>query len=424
MREAELKNKQSKSSPWITSIGNINFLFCLVLAIIIFLVILFILILENYYIKPSSAEEKTNFLSMVGGLLGGGSLLFGVYFAWKQLQVAFDGMITDRISQAVEHIGSEDLSVKLGGIYSLERIALDSDRDLPKIIEILCAYIRVHSPSEVIDREWHVLANAKELTDDELSEIIDDKFNRPRLNEDIQVALQIVANLTILDKDPKKRSYFVSRNLFGINIKGTRFPKEADLSYFFIDNSQLDYIVVSAGSKLVNSRISNTDMRGATLEGVDLSHSELSGSAMELTRFRKATLTKARLLNSRLACANFIEASAEEANFNQAKLRRASFSKAILRKANFGFTDLREAILEEADLREVSFASANLSKAEFKDAKINGANLYKANLKDAQELTEEQLAKATLCQTILPNGSISNRDCKRLGISPNGESSQ
>jgi uncharacterized protein YjbI with pentapeptide repeats len=371
---------------------------------------------EVYYVEPSNTGERIKFLSMVGGILGGGAFLMGAYFTWRQLQITLNGQVTDRLSKAVEYIGSENLSIRLGGLYSLERIALDSSRDLPKIIEILCAYIRVHSPSEVINRGIHEIEISKELTDQELSEIVANIFHRPRPKEDIHAALQIISKITRIHRVPEDSLLVVSRNLFGVNVKGARLPQKSDLSYFFFDNSQLDYVAIPADSKLIGIRICHSDLRGAFMDEVNLSYSDLSGSALERITLRKATLIKARFIGSRLACANLIKVVAKEASFNRAKLRKALFSGAKLKKANFGYADLRESNLNEADLSEVDFGSADLSRASFKDAKLNGAKLYKADLTNAKYLTDKQLEKALLCQTTLPDGTVSDRDCERLGI--------
>ena len=40
------------------------------------------------------------------------------------------GHITDRNTKAIEQLGSDKLDVHLGGIHGLERIAVDSKRDL------------------------------------------------------------------------------------------------------------------------------------------------------------------------------------------------------------------------------------------------------------------------------------------------------
>ena len=37
--------------------------------------------------------------------------------------------MTDRYTKAIEQLGSDKLDVRIGGIYALERIALDSDKD-------------------------------------------------------------------------------------------------------------------------------------------------------------------------------------------------------------------------------------------------------------------------------------------------------
>ncbi len=68
-------------------------------------------------------------------------LLFGLYVALrrvkvadkqaetaaKQAETAADGLVTERFGRAVEQLGKEEsLTVRLGGIYALERIALKS----------------------------------------------------------------------------------------------------------------------------------------------------------------------------------------------------------------------------------------------------------------------------------------------------------
>ena len=55
------------------------------------------------------------------------------------------GQVTDRYTKAIEQLGSEKLDVCIGGIYALERVARDSTRDHPTLMEVLTAFIRVHS---------------------------------------------------------------------------------------------------------------------------------------------------------------------------------------------------------------------------------------------------------------------------------------
>ena len=55
------------------------------------------------------------------------------------------GQVTDRYTKAIEQLGSDKLDVRIGGIYALERIARDSARDHPTVMEVLTAFIREHS---------------------------------------------------------------------------------------------------------------------------------------------------------------------------------------------------------------------------------------------------------------------------------------
>ncbi len=68
-----------------------------------------------------------------------------------QNEITEQGLITDRISKAVENLGKINqkdepiLEIRIGAIYALERIAKDSERDHAQIMEILSAYIRTNS---------------------------------------------------------------------------------------------------------------------------------------------------------------------------------------------------------------------------------------------------------------------------------------
>ncbi len=66
--------------------------------------------------------------------------------AQNQLQVAQEGQITERFTRAIEQLGSDKMEVRLGGIYALERIAFDSDKDYWPIMETLTAYVRERAP--------------------------------------------------------------------------------------------------------------------------------------------------------------------------------------------------------------------------------------------------------------------------------------
>ena len=80
-------------------------------------------------------------------ILGGAVLLAGLFGTWKNLQVAQEGQITDRFTKAIDQLGATNpdktpkIEVRLGGIYALERIANESEKDHWPIMEVLCTYV-------------------------------------------------------------------------------------------------------------------------------------------------------------------------------------------------------------------------------------------------------------------------------------------
>jgi hypothetical protein len=81
--------------------------------------------------------------------LGGGVVLLGVFFTWRQLRATQEGQLTDRYTKAVDQLGADKaLPVKVGGVYALKRIARDSPDDRQTIAEVLCTYVRTAKPEE------------------------------------------------------------------------------------------------------------------------------------------------------------------------------------------------------------------------------------------------------------------------------------
>jgi len=61
------------------------------------------------------------------------------------LDAAREAQFADRYSRALDQVSSNKLDVRIGGIYALEAIALDSRRNHPTVMEVLTAFIRGHS---------------------------------------------------------------------------------------------------------------------------------------------------------------------------------------------------------------------------------------------------------------------------------------
>ena len=96
-------------------------------------------------------EMRKTFVQVVGGVFA----IIALYFTYRRVKASEEGQITDRFSKAIEQLGAltaenkPNVEVRLGAIYALERIAMDSPRDHRTIMEVLTAYVRQNAPRSV-----------------------------------------------------------------------------------------------------------------------------------------------------------------------------------------------------------------------------------------------------------------------------------
>lgn len=89
--------------------------------------------------------------ALLAGLIGVGALLTfwlnsRIYRVTTQtFELTEQGHITERYTKAIEQLGDDQLTIRLGGIYALERTAKDSSRDQPTVVEVLSAFVREKS---------------------------------------------------------------------------------------------------------------------------------------------------------------------------------------------------------------------------------------------------------------------------------------
>lgn len=129
---------------------------------------------EFIELKRQGINSVIEALKIVATTFGGAAILFNVYYAarrakamddsaiaanksadaaldnakaaLKNAEAAQDKQITERFTKAVEQLGSDNISIRLGGIYALERIANDSEKDHWTIMEVLTAFVREKAP--------------------------------------------------------------------------------------------------------------------------------------------------------------------------------------------------------------------------------------------------------------------------------------
>jgi uncharacterized protein YjbI with pentapeptide repeats len=90
-------------------------------------------------------------LSIGAGIGGVFALLLAVRRQWHQELTATDATldaearrITELYTKAVEQLGSDKAPVRLGGLYALRRLAQDNPGQRQTIVDVVCAYLRMH----------------------------------------------------------------------------------------------------------------------------------------------------------------------------------------------------------------------------------------------------------------------------------------
>jgi Pentapeptide repeats (8 copies) len=180
-------------------------------------------------------EARKTLAQIIGGFL----VLAGIYASVQTFTLQREGQITDRFSKAIEQLGAVNtdgklkLEVRLGGIYALERIAFDSERDQWPIIEVLTAYVRENSPTK---------SDASETT---LKHASGTKAHQQepltKLRPDIQAILTVISRRN-LQHDPPDRFVDLTKvdlsgaNLSGANLSGANLSG-ANLSKTLLDKS-------------------------------------------------------------------------------------------------------------------------------------------------------------------------------------------
>ena len=131
----------------------------------------------------------------MGGIVGGSALLFGLYFTARNLQVSQEGQITERFTRAIDQLGSDEIEIRLGGIYALERIARDSERDHWPIMEVLTAYVREHAPWRLEEGQTRGDDGAEEKPDEDVN-AEPASTDLPAPEPDIQAIMTVIGRRT------------------------------------------------------------------------------------------------------------------------------------------------------------------------------------------------------------------------------------
>ncbi len=213
-------------------------------------------------LTPKDRFDIENDARVTVAQIGGGlALLVALYFTWRRVgaaekgvRLAEQGQITERFTRAIEQLGSSELAIRLGGIYALERIARDSERDHWPIMEVLTSFVRQKAP-------WSEEAAMYE----------DENTPLPSTRADVQAVLTVIGRR---ERSAARESGRVldlrwcdlrGADLTGAHLEGASL-ESAHLEWAYLGEAHL------RGANLYGAELARTH-----LEGADLSHANLLG---------------------------------------------------------------------------------------------------------------------------------------------------
>jgi hypothetical protein len=254
-------------------------------------------------LQTARDAARGRLLTLAAGLFAAGAL----WFTARNFTLSREGQVTDRYTKAITQLGDKKPDVRIGGIYALERVARDSARDHPTVMEVLTAFIREHSPEHEHSHEQGPLSDPG------------DQEQARSTQPDVLAAVTVVCR-----RDAK------------------RDIQEIDLTRAYLARTNL------SGAYLVGANLTRANLTRAYLARANLSGAYLVG----------ANLTRANLADANLGGANLALANLTRANLGGANLARAHIGGAILTGA-----DLTDADLHDTDLRDTDLTGAYLSGA-------------------------------------------------------------
>jgi hypothetical protein len=246
-------------------------------------------------LQTARDAARGRLLTLGAGLFAAGALIFtarNFTLSRRTFELTEQGQVTERYTKAIEQLGSDKLDVRIGGVYALERIARDSATDHPTVMEVLSAFVRVHSRER-----WPPATGKPETT--------------------------------------KAPAAFTLRHPHKLWPLATGKPRAGAPGH----RTRPD---VQAAVTVIGRRDTRRDQERINLLGANLTRAYLPGA-----QFTQANLIRANLTNAFLSGASLTEASLQAAKLTGAQLRRA-----YLPGAKLDYADLTDADFTDADLTD------------------------------------------------------------------------
>ena len=316
--------------------------------------------------EDSLSTAVRNVALVIGGVIAALLAVWRSRVAERQANTPQQGLLNERYQKGAEMLGSDVLSVRMGGLFALQRLAEEHPNEYHmQVLRLFGAFVR--HPTKLGETEvTFVDAVAVSASDD--TPFDDSKAIR----EDVQAAMEAIGYRSNEGITLEKQADF-KLDLRGADLRHTRL-----------------YGAHLSGADLTEAKLRHAQLTRADLSSAVLWHADLSWEigpgvpVMSATRLDGANLSGANLMYANLAGARLQEANLCQANLFEANLHSAFLYRANLSNADIGMADLRGAVLD----------GANVSNLKLGKGEVMGSWLTLQQENATTRLTQDQLDKA------------------------------
>jgi uncharacterized protein YjbI with pentapeptide repeats len=281
------------------------------------------------------------------------------------LNATLKGQLIDRYTKAVEQLGSDNPTVRIGGIYSLKGLLGDKDFHQP-VVDLLASFVRTNAKPPPGGTSMPMMSAGA--------------FDPNRVPCEGQLAPTqppadvSAAMVTLAKRDSSSESGPL--DLRGAYLVGLELPAEGNFRGALLDRANLTF-----------AHLKGAHFELASLDGVDLSF---------------ACLDEAQMGGAKTDYANFEHSNLIAADM-QTSLFCAKMQGASLRDANFRGTFLRSTQLRGAFLQGAHFEGGGLDRVDVAEAGFGETHLEGASLRFVNSMTDQQIQSAHVdARTVRP----------------------
>lgn len=252
-----------------------------------------------------------------------------------------------------------NIEVRLGAVYALERVALDSKRDKNSIMRTIAAYIRNSIPLSEMESNYNI-------------------NNRP----DIKAAIEVLGRFPV--KSKTSVTYDLTRiNLKNLQIRECRlescdFTKSASDEFSIIESSldesifhEIKWFKFKAFRSSLNytnfykAEMNNSMLFNCEFNNVSASETNFRGLQSAGSKFISAKLHKTNLRNSSFRSTEIINCEFDEVDISESRISNGTVAKSIFERCDLSFTDM-----SQINIEEVEFIECNLTGTKFPEGNL------------------------------------------------------